>query len=185
MEESQGQVSQQETTPVEDKGSKTPWLKIAAAVLIFFAIVNLVLFFLYRSIKPDTKVKTLPPKDASGFSLSQVDQVVSIAGYSIEFFNPRYEKKEGFNRFSVSVNLVNKNFEPYIQAIGNCDVEENGVLVQKGASVGVSELKDLYIGQKFSWDLTVDLQNDDQKVVSCVYAPQGSYDPKLTTKVVF
>ncbi len=112
--------------------------------------------------------------------------LLSKAGYEIIFSVPTYEFNEEYARpsFGVDVEVLNVSFTPFMSPSGNCDIAQNGKVIQHGAGVMLSEIHDIYPGESAAWRITLLLDPDD-RVVRCSYSPTGSYDPNISVHVAF
>ncbi|MBI4157439.1 hypothetical protein HY502_01150 [Candidatus Woesebacteria bacterium] len=166
-----------------------PWLKYGMVLFFALAVVNLGLFYFYLSgnKKQEGMEEKIEVKDEEGFSITKPEQTISKEGYSITFSNPRYEYLENQSNFRVDVTLANESFIPSVKIIANCDIAENGFVVKEGEGISVEsgENGEIFPGSSSSWTALVILDNANQKVASCLYAPEGVFDPNQTIRVIF
>lgn len=182
--------SQQPTLQGETfKGAPdTPWLKYAEIIFVILVVVNLGLAYFYLSgSKSKLSDKDVGTEDSQGFLLTKPDKSISREGYSITFSNPRYEYLNPQNFFRVDVTLRNESIKPSIKVIANCDISENGQMVKTGTGVSVEsgETVEILPATSATWTALVILDSKNQKVSSCIYAPEGIFDPNQTIRVVF
>ena len=166
-----------------------PWIKYGMVLFFALAIINLGLFYFYLRGDKGASVKNQPEEVLSdeGFLITKPDQNISRAGYTLVFSNPRYEHLENQSNFRVDVTLANESFAPSVKIIANCDIAENGFVVKEGEGVSVEsgESAEIAPGGSVSWTALVILDNANQKVASCLYSPEGVFDPNQTIRVVF
>ena len=164
------------------------WVKYLLIVFTLLLIINLALYLFYLKGRGGVSTNDFEEiKDEQGFSLTKPNQTISRAGYSIVFSNPRYESVDAQNFFRVDVTLTNESVEPTIKVIANCDIEEDRITVRQGVGVSVKagESRPILPGNSNSWTAEVLLDNANQKVSSCIYAPEGVFDPEKTIRVEF
>lgn len=165
-----------------------PWIKFAEALFVILAVINLgLLYFYFNGERTRLSDKEVGTEDTQGFLLTKPDQKISRQGYSITFSNPRYEHLGEQNNFRVDVTLENISIKPSIKVISNCDIEEKGKTVIEGVGVSVEngESTQVMSGNTAYWTALVILENKNQKVSNCIYAPEGIFDPNQTIRVVF
>ena len=186
QEQNQNQIPEAQQIP---DTKSVHWLKYAEIVFVLLLVVNIGLFYFYLKGGKGASVKNQPEEVLSdeGFLLTKPDQTISRAGYTLVFSNPRHEYLEGQNSFRVDISLTNESFVPSIKVIANCDIAENGFVIKEGEGVSVEsgESAEIIPGGSASWTGLVILDNANQKVVSCLYAPEGVFEPQQTIRVVF